>query len=95
MSTTDLHAEHPVTEHEHGEGCGHPAVQHVDYVHGTHHHALHGDHYDEHESEAEHSTADHEHGDACGHETVQHDDHVDFVHDGHKHAAHAGHYDEH
>ncbi|GAB3030194.1 ABC transporter [Nocardioides flavus (ex Wang et al. 2016)] len=40
--------EHP---HEHGEACGHPAVQHgdhVDYVHGGHRHAAHGEHYDEH-----------------------------------------------
>jgi zinc transport system permease protein len=37
--------------HEHGEGCGHPAVRHgdhVDYVHQGHRHASHGDHYDEH-----------------------------------------------
>ncbi len=40
--------EHP---HEHGEGCGHPAVRHgdhVDYVHDGHRHAAHGGHYDEH-----------------------------------------------
>jgi hypothetical protein len=43
-------AEHSVTEHQHGEGCGHEAVQdgdHVDYVHGTHRHFAHEDHYDE------------------------------------------------
>jgi zinc transport system permease protein len=37
--------------HQHGEGCGHPAVRHgdhVDYVHHGHRHASHGDHYDEH-----------------------------------------------
>jgi zinc transport system permease protein len=37
--------------HEHGEGCGHVAVQHgdhVDYVHDGHRHAPHGSHYDEH-----------------------------------------------
>ena len=47
----DLHAEHTLAEHTHGEGCGHEAVQHgdhVDYIHGMHRHALHGDHYDEH-----------------------------------------------
>ncbi|MDQ1294912.1 MAG: zinc transport system permease protein [Actinomycetota bacterium] len=41
-------AEHP---HEHGPGCGHPAVphgDHVDYLHDGHRHALHGDHYDTH-----------------------------------------------
>ena len=40
--------QHP---HEHGEACGHPAVQHgdhVDYVHDGHRHAVHGEHYDEH-----------------------------------------------
>ncbi len=37
--------------HVHGEGCGHPAVQHddhVDYIHDGHRHAVHGEHYDEH-----------------------------------------------
>ncbi len=37
--------------HEHGPGCGHPAVEHgdhVDYIHGGHRHAPHGGHYDEH-----------------------------------------------
>ncbi len=47
-----LHEE--VTEphtHEHGPGCGHPAVEHgdhVDYIHDGHRHAVHGGHYDEH-----------------------------------------------
>ncbi len=38
-------------QHEHGEDCGHQAVQHgdhVDYVHDGHRHAPHGSHYDEH-----------------------------------------------
>ena len=52
MTTDDVHADHHTTEvHEHGEGCGHEAVahgDHVDYVHDSHRHALHGDHYDEH-----------------------------------------------
>ena len=37
--------------HEHGPGCGHPAVEHgdhVDYIHHGHRHAPHGGHYDEH-----------------------------------------------
>lgn len=37
--------------HQHGEGCGHPAVphdDHVDFVHDGHRHAAHGAHYDEH-----------------------------------------------
>ncbi len=41
------------TDHEHGPGCGHPAVphdDHVDYVHAGHRHAQHADHYDEHGS---------------------------------------------
>ncbi len=43
--------EHTVSEHKHGENCGHESVQHddhVDYVHDGHRHAEHGDHYDEH-----------------------------------------------
>jgi zinc transport system permease protein len=45
---------HEVTDahpHEHGESCGHPAVEHgdhVDYIHDGHRHAVHGGHYDEH-----------------------------------------------
>ena len=37
--------------HEHGEECGHPAVEHddhTDYLHDGHLHAAHGRHYDEH-----------------------------------------------
>lgn len=37
--------------HQHGPGCGHPAVEHgdhVDYIHHGHRHAPHGGHYDEH-----------------------------------------------
>jgi zinc transport system permease protein len=37
--------------HQHGPGCGHPAVEHgdhVDYLHDGHRHAVHGGHYDEH-----------------------------------------------
>ena len=48
----EVHAAHP---HEHGDGCGHPAVphgDHVDYDHDGHLHAPHrtgtGVHYDEH-----------------------------------------------
>jgi zinc transport system permease protein len=40
--------EHP---HEHGDECGHPAVEHADhtdYLHDGHLHAAHGRHYDEH-----------------------------------------------
>ncbi|GAB2882777.1 metal ABC transporter permease [Nocardioides pacificus] len=37
--------------HVHGDGCGHPAVEHgdhVDYLHDGHRHAPQGGHYDEH-----------------------------------------------
>ncbi|CAA9380440.1 MAG: Zinc ABC transporter, permease protein ZnuB [uncultured Nocardioides sp.] len=37
--------------HQHGDDCGHKAVEHgdhVDYVHDGHRHAPHGGHYDEH-----------------------------------------------
>ncbi|WP_168583688.1 iron chelate uptake ABC transporter family permease subunit [Gephyromycinifex aptenodytis] len=40
-------------DHEHGDNCGHPALQHqdhIDYLHDGHLHAPHGDHYDEHHS---------------------------------------------
>ena len=51
-SEADLHdtVEEP-HRHEHGPGCGHPAVEHgdhVDYIHHGHRHAPHGGHYDEH-----------------------------------------------
>ena len=42
------HEEHA---HEHGEGCGHTAVEHdghTDYLHDGHLHHVHGDHVDEH-----------------------------------------------
>src|SRR5688572_5412619 len=43
--------EHPEHSHDHGPGCGHPAVSHeghVDYLHDGHLHNLHGGHVDEH-----------------------------------------------
>lgn len=52
MGVTATHTEHhDIAEHQHGDTCGHEAVQHgdhVDYIHDGHSHALHGDHYDEH-----------------------------------------------
>ncbi|UUE28538.1 zinc transporter permease (plasmid) [Rhodococcus qingshengii] len=52
MTKHDTCAAHHTTEvHTHGEGCGHEAVQHgdhVDYIHDSCRHALHGTHYDEH-----------------------------------------------
>jgi zinc transport system permease protein len=44
-------------EHEHGPGCGHPAIehgQHVDYLHDGHRHAPHEGHYDEHDPSETH-----------------------------------------
>ena len=96
--STDLHAEHTITDHEHREGCGHESVthgDHVDYLHGMHRHAFREDHYEEHESPAEHTVVEHAHGEDCGHESVTHGDHVDYLHDGHQHAIHEDHYDEH
>ena len=45
------HARSERHDHEHGPGCGHPAVDHgdhVDYLHDGHRHAAHQGHYDEH-----------------------------------------------
>jgi zinc transport system permease protein len=45
------HGEDGEHSHVHGDDCGHLAVEHgdhVDYVHGGHRHAPHGEHYDEH-----------------------------------------------
>jgi zinc transport system permease protein len=45
---------HVVTEghpHQHGPGCGHPALghgDHTDFLHAGHRHAQHADHWDEH-----------------------------------------------
>ncbi|HEU4542165.1 MAG TPA: metal ABC transporter permease [Jiangellaceae bacterium] len=45
------HVAAEVHPHQHGEQCGHPAVEHADhtdYLHDGHLHAAHGRHYDEH-----------------------------------------------
>jgi zinc transport system permease protein len=45
------HLEAEQHRHEHGPGCGHPAIEHehhVDYLHDGHRHAPHEGHYDEH-----------------------------------------------
>jgi hypothetical protein len=42
---------HEGHSHQHGPGCGHPAVRHgdhTDYLHDGHLHHVHGDHVDEH-----------------------------------------------
>jgi zinc transport system permease protein len=46
------HLEAELHEHEHGENCGHQALEHndhVDYLHDGHRHAPHQGHYDEHD----------------------------------------------
>jgi zinc transport system permease protein len=50
------HKEAERHDHEHGLGCGHPAVAHgghVDYLHDGHRHAPHEGHYDEHDLAAD------------------------------------------
>ncbi len=45
------HLEAERHEHEHGQDCGHPSIEHdghVDYLHDGHRHAPHLGHYDEH-----------------------------------------------
>lgn len=46
------HTQHQMhADHQHGEGCGHEAVQHeghTDYIHDGHAHAAHEGHWDEH-----------------------------------------------
>src|SRR6266446_800052 len=62
--------------HQHGPGCGHPAVRHsghVDYLHDGHLHHPHEDHVDEHVIEVsgdnpERCTADHR----CGRHDAGH-----------------------
>ncbi|MGZ4652438.1 metal ABC transporter permease [Oryzihumus sp.] len=52
-----------VHDHEHGPGCGHPAVahgDHVDYLHDGHRHAPHEGHYDEHVLGAEGAPTEHD-----------------------------------
>jgi len=47
------HKEAEQHQHEHGQDCGHPAIEHehhVDYLHDGHRHAPHEGHYDEHNS---------------------------------------------
>jgi zinc transport system permease protein len=50
------HARAERHDHEHGPGCGHPALEHddhLDYLHDGHRHAAHAGHYDEHGDHAE------------------------------------------
>ena len=49
--TTCSAPNHPDHAHQHGPGCGHPAVRHsghIDYLHDGHLHHPHEDHVDEH-----------------------------------------------
>jgi hypothetical protein len=102
------HTTHDAHAHEHGEGCGHTAVQHeghTDYLHDGHLHHPHGDHVDEHVVEAaaqctpDHDCSghggDHAHAETCEHEAVPHGDHVDYLVEGHLHHPHGEHCDVH
>ena len=99
---------HPDHAHQHGPGCGHPAVRHgshVDYLHGGHH--PHEGHVDEHVIEVsgenpEMCTSDHRcdghesgHVHGPGHEAVPHGNHVDYRVSGHPHHPHGDHCDDH
>jgi len=104
----DTHEKHA---HAHGDGCGHPKVQHddhFDYLHDGHLHHVHGDHVDEHQIAdsatnpakcAPHSCGKHDgahtHGANCGHPAIPHAGHVDYVVDGHLHHVCEGHCDNH
>jgi hypothetical protein len=51
LMTTCCATQHPDHTHQHGPGCGHPAVRHsgrLDYLHDGHLHHPHGDHCDDH-----------------------------------------------
>lgn len=51
MVLARAHRQTEAHPHDHGPGCGHPAVSHddhVDYLHDGHRHAPHGGHYDLH-----------------------------------------------
>jgi len=100
------HKNHP---HQHGPGCGHPAVvhgDHVDYLHNGHLHHVDGAKVEEHalditpknpsdcEAPSLHHPP-HTHGPACGHEAVPHGDHTDYVVNGRLHHPHDGHCDDH
>ncbi|HYQ91679.1 MAG TPA: hypothetical protein VES89_06285 [Candidatus Competibacteraceae bacterium] len=108
MSDCQPHEAHP---HQHGPGCGHPAIRHqdhLDYLHEGHLHHPHGDHYDEHRLEisathpggCETTTTTccqrgHQHGPGCGHEPVPHGDHLDYLVEGRLHHPHGDHGDGH
>jgi hypothetical protein len=105
------HEIHEGTTHEHGPGCGHPAVMHeghVDYLEGGHLHHPHAGHMDEHRFavDAAHPEActpgyhgmhgsEHRHGPGCGHQAVPHGDHTDYLVDGSLHHQHGDHCDNH
>lgn len=109
MAHEVLHAGHDT--HNHGQTCGHQALEHaghVDYLHDGHLHHGHDGHFDEHtldvstanpeaeELSARVTTDDHAHGHAGEeHISVQHGAHVDFIHDGRLHHLHGDHTDDH
>ena len=86
-----IHQEH---QHQHGEGCGHAAIQHrdhVDYAHDGHMHHLHGDHFDEHSiAESTLNPAVCTSGHSCvGHEVA----HLHGIGCGHEAVTHGSHVD--
>lgn len=105
------HATHDGHTHQHGPGCGHPAVMHdghVDYLHDGHLHHPHDDHVDEHRFAVSSRNPDgctggaegahaqgHAHGPDCGHLAVPHGDHVDYLTSGRLHHPHGDHCDDH
>ena len=103
MAETDAHQPLQSHPHDHGAGCGHPAIQHrdhLDYLHDGDAHRVHDDHVDaEPASDAPahlaHAGHMHAHREGCGHPAIRHGDHLDYVHGTHRHSGHQVHYDEH
>ena len=105
---TKMSASQP--DHQHGNGCGHTAIQHgdhVDYLKDGH-----LEHQNEDGTIEEHVLAiddahpggccnhtthkdGHVHGPGCGHEAIQHGDHIDYIVDGRLHHPHGDHCDDH
>jgi len=103
---------HPQHSHVHGANCGHVAIRHLnhtDYLHDGHLHAMQGSQVGECTIAVDRSNPDqctpqhacgahdakHRHGPGCGHEAVPHSDHSDYLVEGHLHHPHEGHCDHH
>jgi hypothetical protein len=104
------HLRMTASEHQHGPGCGHTAVQHeghTDYLQAGHLHHGQGDGVQEHvigvsitnpdghTGPAGGHAGEHRHGGGCGHESVPHGDHHDFLVEGRLHHQHGDHCDDH